>query len=162
MTAINFKKAFKILQLLPGADLKTVQDRYTSLVSASDFNLRWEQGDKEVQDIVDAYNDLQLLLEPYEKLSSLEQQRLLGALNELPENELKELLLLYPHNSVKFYWDSKTYEHLRNYLYLPKNTNLTSLIGGFFAIFNTCPVPSFAKENPYDNVGPSLWEKKHQ
>ncbi|KTD17666.1 hypothetical protein [Legionella jordanis] len=162
MSDINFDRDFEVLALTPAeTTLKELQARFSELVSADDFQDKLRANDEQAKSIVAAYSNLQLLLKPYESLDLHQKRKLLDALNEMPDFQLKRYLGIYPHNSSQFYWDSKNYPKLRDYLsgQIINNagTWMTSMVG---ALFKSCAVNSYPLK---DNDDPdSLILKKNR
>ncbi|WED42662.1 hypothetical protein [Legionella cardiaca] len=165
MPAINFEHAFEVLQLSLGATLGEVKKKYSELVSPKHHAGHSTSISSTQEEIIDAYNHLQLLLKPYENLDPSEQQELLDALNTLPKNKLQLILGFYPHNSFKFYWDSKSYSQLAAYLCTTNASSAITAISNFFNHIPSCTKPQYYDENEDENSADTTvsnpWEKKH-
>ncbi|KTC87081.1 hypothetical protein [Legionella brunensis] len=166
MPAINFDHAFEVLQLTPGATFAEIKNKYQELVSPKHQTSSYTgQSNNSRDNIVEAFNDLQLLVKPYEELDSTERRSLLSTLNEMPRVQLQFFLRLYPHTSFRFYWDGKAYPQLSTNICTNKATETFSSIGNFFTFFTSCH-PSAGNKH-YDNVEEygielPLWQKKNQ
>ncbi|ASQ47255.1 hypothetical protein [Legionella clemsonensis] len=169
MTAINFNKAFEVLQLHPGVSFIEIKQRYEALVSLTPSTTESGLARKtnfSLEEIAAAYNDLQLLTKPYEALAQTEQTSLLHAFNEMSDEELDFWLNFYPHRSNKFYWDSRNYPQVAMYLtksFYKTTTQILSSAGTFFSAFTSCySTPGNEEETYKDAVELPLWTKKNQ
>lgn len=148
MAAMTFEKAFRILQLVPGATIDQLKKNYRTLMLKNhpDRNQNHPDATEATKNLAIANTLIHNLLQPYHELDQGQRQELLNALNGTDTQTLGQILTAYPHNSWIFYRDSIGYQQLAAYLY---GKMITRTYSSVCSLFTSCS-PIFEVEDNFE------------